>query len=117
MTTMVAWGTPRAAALRSRDTTLPVIRRESLRWTGGTGGRPLVVEMDAENPSDRPTRPVAARLGAALFGAFVPSQFVDAFPVPAMAPGQRVRIARQIERSTPWPTFPVQRFLQFFPAS
>lgn len=73
---------------------LPVIRRESLRWTGGTGGRPILVQMEVENPSDRATQPVVARIGAALLGAFVPSQAVDRFSIPALPPGGRMRLAR-----------------------
>ena len=74
----------------------PVVRRESITWSGGRGGGALLVELDAENPHDRPTPGVLARLALAPFGAFLPHRTVDAFGIPSLMPGARVHLARPV---------------------
>lgn len=80
-------------------TALPVVRRETLVWGGGCGGTPLSVMFDAENPGDRPTRPVVVGLGVAAFGAFLPSRIVARVSVPLLLPGARRRIAVRLLRT------------------
>jgi hypothetical protein len=64
--------------------------------TGGYGGRPLLVEFDAENPHARPTPAVLARLALAPAGAAGPHRTVDAFGIPSLMPGAHVHLAREV---------------------
>ena len=83
----------------AQQTVLPVVRRETLVWSGGRGGTPLEVAFDAENPSDRPTRPVEVGIGVAAFGAFVPSRIAALETVPLLLPGGRRRVSVSIPAS------------------
>jgi hypothetical protein len=83
----------------AQQTVLPVVRRETLVWSGGRGGTPLEVAFDAENPSDRPTRPVQVGIGVATFGAFIPSRVAAVETVPMLLPGGRRRVSVAIPAS------------------
>ena len=80
-----------ARALADR-TVLPVVRRETLTWSGGSGDTPLCVALDAENPSDRPSRPVEASLLVAPFGAFLRGARLGSVTIPLLPPGGRAHV-------------------------
>ena len=75
------------------DLPCPVIRRESIRWTGGAYGTPIRIELDFENPEHRPSRIVSAHLEVASFGAFLPWKPLTTVQVPPVPPWGRVRVA------------------------
>lgn len=96
-----------ARALADR-TVLPVVRPETLVWSGGHGGRPLSVGFDAENPSDKPSRPVTVGIGLAGFGAFLPSRLVDEVVVPMLQPGGTLRVQHDLPAQVALPEAPAQ---------
>jgi hypothetical protein len=74
------------------DLPCPIIRRESIRWTGGAGGMPLSIELVFENPAHRPSRKVIAHLEVAAFGAHLPWKPLTRVQVPPVPPWGRVRV-------------------------
>ena len=78
----------------------PVIAPTGISWTGGIGGRPLLVGLAFENPGDEPTRPTRAQVQVAAFGAFLPWQPVAPVAVPAILPGERRVVRTQMNVRT-----------------
>jgi hypothetical protein len=119
---LLASAEPRVEPLRGRclrevrsSGDLPLVRRETLTWSGGIGGRPLRVAFDAENPGDRPTRAVTAGIGVAAFGAFVPSRVVAQVAIPALAPGETARPTAVLRASDLPPTLVARPLLRRTP--
>jgi hypothetical protein len=67
----------------------PVIRRQDIRWSGGSGGTPLRIELAFENPSRLPSAATAARVDVAPFGAFLRWSPLATIGMPSLPPGGR----------------------------
>jgi hypothetical protein len=75
------------------DLPCPIIRRESIHWTGGANRTPIRIQLDFENPEHRPSRMVSAHVEVASFGAFLTWKPLTTVQVPPVPPWGRVRIA------------------------
>lgn len=81
--------------------TLPELRRQGIRWSGGVNGDDLVIELEFENPAPDRTRASSAIVHIAEFGAFVPWRPLTVIRVPPIPPGGRRTVVTAVDPEDP----------------
>jgi hypothetical protein len=76
------------------------VEREDIAFTTLRPGV-LGVEIAIRNPGPRHTAPTFGVLRSAPLGAFVPWQFLDVVPIPAVAPGESIVVRREYRYEAP----------------
>jgi hypothetical protein len=79
------------------DAHLPSLSKERIVWR--TNGAVVQIFVDLINTNDHATTPAFLFVEAAALGAFVPGWSVAKIPVPAMSPGERLRVESSVARS------------------
>ena len=79
------------------DARLPSLSKERIGWQ--TNGDVVQIFVDLINTNDHATTPAFLFVEAAALGAFVQGWPVARIPVPAMSPGERLRVESSVARS------------------
>lgn len=92
--------------LRTDGSVRPVILREGISWSGGSGKRALRLELTFDNPGIEPSAPTTARVEVAPFGAFLSWSPLTRVVVPGLPPGGRRLVTATAAGDAPLPRTP-----------